>query len=46
MKRNPKTSSVRAKVVRPRRTEAGPKWVEARAGDDAAAEYWKKSGPD
>ena len=27
-------------------TESGPKWVEARAGDDEAAERWKKRDPD
>ena len=27
-------------------TESGPRWVEARAGDDEAAERWKKRDPD
>ncbi len=27
-------------------TEAGPRWVESRAGDDAAAERWLKRDPD
>ena len=27
-------------------TESGPRWVEARAGDDQAAERWKKRDPD
>ena len=26
-------------------TETGPKWVEARAGDDEAANRWRESGP-
>ena len=26
-------------------TETGPRWVEARAGDDRAAERWKERGP-
>jgi molybdopterin synthase catalytic subunit len=27
-------------------TESGPRWVEARAGDDQAAERWTEGGPD
>ncbi len=27
-------------------TESGPRWVEARSGDDAAADRWKKHNPD
>ena len=27
-------------------TESGPRWVEARTGDDQAAARWKKRGPD
>ena len=27
-------------------TESGPKWVEARAGDDQAAERWRAKDPD
>ncbi len=26
-------------------TESGPKWVEARTGDDEAAKRWRKQGP-